>query len=114
MTANRIYHITTIEEAFDAAQTGDYAPSAFGREGFIHCSYGHQVIATANRIFRGQKNLALFEIDPTRLNCELVDENLEGGAELFPHIYGRLPMSAVVRTHAFPWDDNGGFAFPKP
>jgi uncharacterized protein (DUF952 family) len=38
----------------------------------------------------------LLEIDPSRLSCRIVDENLEGGVELFPHVYGRLPMSAVV------------------
>jgi len=39
----------------------------------------------------------VFEIDPARLPCRVVEENLEGGEEIFPHIYGRLPMSAVVR-----------------
>jgi uncharacterized protein (DUF952 family) len=29
----------------------------------------------------------------------VIDENLEGGTELFPHVYGRLPMSAVVEIH---------------
>jgi uncharacterized protein (DUF952 family) len=39
----------------------------------------------------------VFEIDPALLSCKVIDENLEGGIELFPHIYGRLPMSAVTR-----------------
>jgi uncharacterized protein (DUF952 family) len=39
-----------------------------------------------------------------------VDENLEGGTELFPHIYGRLKMSAVKKVHAFPCDEAGGFS----
>ena len=106
----RLYHITSETDAQKAAQAGEYTPAAFDREGFIHCSYAHQILATANRIFRGRRDLVLLEIDPALLGCKVVDENLEGGAELFPHIYGRLPMSAVVQTHMFPCDSAGSFA----
>jgi uncharacterized protein (DUF952 family) len=98
----RLYHITSEVEARNAAQTGEYTPAAFAREGFIHCSYAHQVLATVERIFRGRTDLVLLEIDPALLTCRVVDENLEGGGQLFPHIYGRLPMSAVVKVHPFP------------
>ena len=111
MSAPRLYHITSAREARAAAQAGRYTPDAFNREGFIHCSYAHQVLATVNRIFRGRTDLVLLEIDPALLGCEVVDENLEGGAELFPHIYGRLPMAAVVQVHAFPID---GLEFLAP
>jgi uncharacterized protein (DUF952 family) len=47
------------------------------------------------------------------LSCEVIDENLEGGAELFPHIYGRLPMSAIVGTHDFPCRNDGRFELPS-
>lgn len=110
MNTDRLYHITSAREARAAAQAGRYTPHAFNREGFIHCSYVHQVVATANRTFRGRTDLVLLEIDPALLGCNVVDENLEGGAELFPHIYGRLPMSAVVQVHAFPCDAAGVFA----
>ena len=98
----RLYHITSGEEARKAVQAGEYTPAAFEREGFIHCSYAHQVLATVNRIFRGRTDLVLLEIDPAQLGCKVVDENLDGGAELFPHVYGRLLMSAVVKVHSFP------------
>ena len=96
-----LFHITTVAEALEASRTGEYAPAAFDREGFIHCSYAHQVAGVANRIFRGRTDLALLEIDTEKLACRIIDENLEGGAELYPHIYGRLPMSAVVAVHDF-------------
>jgi uncharacterized protein (DUF952 family) len=91
-----IYHITSAAEAARAKQAGEYVPEGFAREGFIHCSYADQVDGVLRRIFHGRTGLVVFEIDPARLTCPIVDENLEGGAELFPHIYGRLPMSAVV------------------
>ena len=66
----------------------------------------------ANRRFPGRADLMLMEIDRTRLACDVVDENLEGGTDLFPHIYGRLPMSAVVQVHPFPCGADGRFDDP--
>ena len=107
----RLYHITSEAEAQKARETGTYTPAAFAREGFIHCSYAHQVRATLDRIFRGRSDLVVLEIDPNQLDCKIIDENLEGGAELFPHIYGRLPMAAVVKVHRLPLDEP---EFPAP
>jgi uncharacterized protein (DUF952 family) len=97
-----IYHITSKAEAEAAQKSGDYIPAGFAREGFIHCSYAHQVHGVLNRLFKGRTDLVLLEVAPDRLRCKIVDENLEGGNELFPHIYGRLNMSAVVAVHELP------------
>jgi uncharacterized protein (DUF952 family) len=93
----QLYHITSEAEANEALRTGEYVPKTFETEGFIHCSYRHQVPGTLNRIFKGRTDLVVFEIDRAKLPCRVIAENLEGGAELFPHIYGRLQMTAVVR-----------------
>ena len=107
-----IYHITSADEAAAAARTGLYTPGAFDAEGFIHCSYQRQVIGVANRLFCGREDLVLLEIDAAKLSCRVVDENLEGGSDLFPHVYGPLPMSAVVRVHRFACDVAGRFDIP--
>ena len=107
-----LFHITSAEEARDAIRAGIYAPRAFEAEGFIHCSYARQVCEVANRIFSGRSDLVLLEIDRSKLACEVIDENLEGGAQLFPHIYGRLPVGAVVKTHRFPCGVDGRFELP--
>jgi uncharacterized protein (DUF952 family) len=112
-TMNTIYHITSSDEVATAAQTGSYVPGAFADEGFIHCSYAHQIRSVANRRFIGRSDLALLEIDRSRLSCDVLDENLEGGTDLFPHIYGRLPMAAVVRVHPFPCSADGRFELPR-
>ena len=109
---NAIFHITTSEEAVTAEEAGFYVPKSFAAEGFIHCSYPHQIRDVANRRFAGQGDLALLEVDRGRLSCAVLDENLEGGTELFPHIYGRLPMAAVVRIHRFPCGADGRFELP--
>jgi L-amino acid N-acyltransferase YncA/uncharacterized protein (DUF952 family) len=109
-----IYHITSADEARAAALSGIYAPKAFDVERFIHCSYSHQVCGVANRLFGGRADLVLLEIDRARLSCDVIDENLEGGAERFPHVYGRLPMSAVVGVFEFPCAADGRFELPHP
>ena len=60
--------------------------------------------------FRGVPGLVLLEIDPARVPSELGWENLEGGVpaeslilwvgELFPHVYGPLPLDAVISVQA--------------
>ena len=92
-----IYHITSALAVTEAEPSGEYVPEGFAVEGFIHCSYAHQIQGVLDRRFKGRTGLVVLEIDQRRLTCHVVDENLEGGTELFPHIYGRLPMSAVVR-----------------
>jgi uncharacterized protein (DUF952 family) len=109
VSADRLFHITTRAE-FEAARTaGEYRSVDFAREGFIHCSYGRQVEATAARHFAGRQGLVLLEIDRAALSCEIVDENLSGGGELFPHLYGPLPLAAVIEVYPF----SGSFP-PRP
>ena len=109
---NKLYHITTFQE-WEAAQNYDeYQPQEFSNEGFIHCSYKHQLIRVANFIFRGQKNLIILVIDPNKIPSKIVPENLEGGAELFPHIYGKLPLKSVISTIPFPCELEGNFSLP--
>jgi uncharacterized protein (DUF952 family) len=69
------------------------------KDGFIHFSTATQAAETAARHFADEKDLVLAQIDPERLGAPLKWEPSRGGA-LFPHLYGPLPMSAVVRA----WD----------
>jgi uncharacterized protein (DUF952 family) len=112
VTARRLFHITTRAELEAAETSGEYRPRGFVREGFIHCSYGCQVEGTAERIFRGCEGLVLLEIDPARLTCAVVDENLESGHELYPHIYGPLPLAAVTAVHQMTIAADGSFSLP--
>ena len=109
-----IFHITTSEEADAAAQAGSYAPQAFAVGGL------HPLLVSASDPRRGKPALRsgertsrCFEIDRGRLSCDVLDENLEGGTDLFPHVYGRLPMAAVVRVHPFPCGADGRFELPE-
>ena len=107
-----LFHITTREESLAAAERGSYEPAGFAQEGFVHCSFLEQVAATAKRIFGGRRDLVLLVIDPARLDGEVVEENLEGGSELFPHVYGPIRWAAVQAVHDLPCGEDGSFSVP--
>lgn len=69
--------------------------------GFIHCSFADQVDGVARAVFAGADGLVLITIDPSLVKAEVRYENLEGGSELFPHIYGPLNVDAVVEVRAY-------------
>lgn len=73
-----------------------------------------QVITVANSLLKGQRNLVLLDIDTERINARIVYENLEGGADLFPHIYGPINVDAVVKVYEFHPDSDGTFDLPIP
>jgi len=64
------------------------------RDGFIHFSTEAQVAETARRHFAGQQDLVLVAVEATELGAELRWEPSRGG-DLFPHLYGPLPLAAV-------------------
>ena len=109
---NTIYHIATRNDWVSAQTSGRYAADSLASEGFIHCSTAAQVIATANRIFRGRRDLVLLGIDSARVKPEIRYENLEGGTQFFPHICGALAIDAVIAPHDFPPSADGSFALP--
>lgn len=108
----RIYHLA-LQADWSAATDGDtpYRRSTLGRsledEGFIHCSFATQVQVIADLVYRGRRDVVLLVIDPSRLPVEVRVENTNGGDERFPHIYGPLPLEAVVRVEAMPADATG-------
>lgn len=97
-----VYHITSNDEYEQAKATEYYFPQSFADEGFIHCSYRHQILKVATSLTQGGTGgLVLLEIDKSKVSSEIIDENLEGGQELFPHIYGPLPIDAVITVKPF-------------
>jgi uncharacterized protein (DUF952 family) len=89
-----------------------YHPERFPIEGFIHCSTRDQVIKVADIRFRGQTGLVLLCLDADKVTAEIRYENLEGGQELFPHIYGEINTDAVARVAEFEPGVDGYFALP--
>lgn len=82
--------------AFEAAGAFTGAPVDL-TDGYIHMSTAEQLEETLAKHFAGQENLVIAEIDLTALGDTVRWETSRGG-QLFPHIYGVLPMSAVRGT----------------
>lgn len=98
--AERIFHIARAADWAVAVEAGDYRISTRGRtldeEGFIHCSMDHQVAGVARAFYADEPDLVLLEIDPFRITVPIRWEGAETRGDQFPHIYGPLPVSAVV------------------
>ncbi|HZM58951.1 MAG TPA: DUF952 domain-containing protein [Vicinamibacterales bacterium] len=107
--SERIFHITTERAWAEANAQHAYTADSLATEGFIHCSKADQVVWVANQRFRGRTDLVLLHIDPSRLDAKVVYENLEGGEQLFPHVYGPIPVSAVVDVTPFLPSKDGMF-----
>lgn len=66
-------------------------------DGYIHLSAADQLQGTLDKHFAGQNGLVIAEVDLAALGDTVVWEVSRGGA-LFPHIYGVLPIAAVLDT----------------
>jgi uncharacterized protein (DUF952 family) len=119
MQMSTILHITH-RQAWEASIPGGiYRPASLDAEGFIHCSAIGQAVETANLFFANQTDLLLLCIDVNKTEAEVKYEAPTGGTvhdgrtgSLFPHLYGPLHVSAVVRVVPFPPGADGKFVLP--
>jgi len=101
MTDERIHHLALPDDWAATFDTGEYRMSTRGvtleEEGFIHCSTRAQIEATANRFYADVDQLVVLTIDQGAVPSPIrFEPPSPGSADLFPHIYGPLPVSAVV------------------
>ena len=80
-------------------------------DGYIHFSTKAQVRETARRHFSGQAGLLLLAVEAEALGAGLRWEPSRGG-DLFPHLYGTLPLAAVRRIDPLPLGPDGTHSFP--
>jgi uncharacterized protein (DUF952 family) len=107
-----VYKICTASEWREAERDGVYRGSAVDRrDGFIHFSTAEQAAETASKWFAGQPDLVLAAVDADVLGDALKWEPSRGGA-LFPHLYGDLPLPAVLHVDPLPLDASGRHVFP--
>lgn len=103
-----IYHWCPADD-WDGA-TDEYAPTGFTQDGFVHCSFRHQVERTAAALDPNRSDLLLLCIDEAGLHV-LVEDCYDAG-EQFPHVYESIPVTSVVRVLPFPPEPGGGFRLP--
>ena len=108
-----IFHICRSDEWHSAIERGMYSGSSQDKkDGYIHFSASNQVIESAAKHRAGQKGLVLLTVDGELLEPSLKWEAARGD-ELFPHLYGDLPINAVLRAEELPLGPDGLHIFPK-
>ena len=110
---NPIYKICDAAAWHAAEGAGEFAGAPVDlADGYIHFSAADQVAETATRHFAGQRDLVLIAVDADVLGPALRWEPSRGGA-LFPHLYGRLPLSAVRWVKPLPLGPDERHVFPE-
>jgi uncharacterized protein (DUF952 family) len=92
-----IFHVTTPDYWEKWAEKDHYDPPTFQEEGFIHASTESQIEGVLERYYAGINQIVLIHIDPDLLEPEIKWE-MGSNNELFPHIFGSLNKSAVLRV----------------
>lgn len=104
-----ILHLTERALWDEARAVGSYELSTrdrtLGDVGFIHCSLRHQLPGVAALLYGAEPDrtdLVVLVIEVARLDVPVRYEPPVPGAEEFPHIYGPLPVTAVVAVEPWP------------
>jgi len=75
-------------------------------DGYIHLSTVDQLTETVDKHFAGQDDLHVAEVDLDALGDAVKWEPSRGG-QLFPHLYGPLPLNVVVAYGPLQRDESG-------
>ncbi len=106
-----LYHMARRQDWERAEAEGAYRGSADDRrDGFMHFSTAAQVEESAARHRAGQADLLLIVV-PEDGTGPWKWEPARGG-DLFPHLYGELPVTAAVGVHELPLGEDGRHVFP--
>jgi uncharacterized protein (DUF952 family) len=106
-----IFKIVGVDEWRAAEAAGVFVGSPIDRaDGYIHFSTAAQAPETAAKWFAGRDDLVLAAVEADALGPALRWEPARGGA-LFPHLYGRLALEAVVWARPLPLDKGGRHLF---
>ena len=112
-----LFHAALPADWEAALAAGSYTVSTRGvtleQEGFIHCSYRHQVESVVNTFYSDLAEVTLLTIDPDHLGSPVVEELPAPEApQAFPHVYGPIPVAAVTAATPWPRDHVGVFRLP--
>lgn len=107
-----VYKICTQQQWTAAVAAGEFAGAPVDvADGFIHFSAANQVAATAAKHFAGQTDLLLVSVDADQFGDRLKWEVSRGG-DLFPHLYGVLPVAAATKVDPLVLNGHGQHVFP--
>ncbi|WKG05894.1 DUF952 domain-containing protein [Mycolicibacterium sp. HK-90] len=108
-----LVHMCSVDDWLTAQGSGRLRPDSLRTQGFVHLSAPEQVHLPANRLYPGRRDLILLYIDPAKLADPVRWEpgvSTDPDAMLFPHLYGPLPVAAVMSIADYLPDGEGRFA----
>ncbi|MEZ0341403.1 DUF952 domain-containing protein [Mycobacterium sp. pV006] len=111
-----LVHLCTAEDWKRAQECGAHRPESLESVGFVHLSTPAQVHLPANRLYAGRTDLMLLCIDPARLTSPVRWEPgvpADPDGMVFPHLYGELPVNAVIHVTSYAPGPDGTFT-PDP
>lgn len=112
-TETPLLHICAAADWAAAERRGQLCPDSLATVGFVHLSIPEQVHLPANRLYAGRTDLLLLHIDPALLEAPVRWEPglpTDPPAVMFPHLYGPLPVAAVIAVTKYLPGDDGLFA----
>ncbi len=90
------YHMAIAEEWEQQKATDSYVPLAFAADGFIHCTNGLELLRWVGNSFHveSSESRVVLVLNASEITSDLRYDDPD---ENFPHIYGPLNPSAVIR-----------------
>ena len=107
---NFIYHITRPD---NVNRQKEYFPVAIGADGFIHCATKAQLLKSISKFHSHFTNIAILEINPQKLDSNLVWEKNHAAGDIYPHLYGLINQAAVEKIFLLQREENATFQLPE-
>ena len=105
------YKVLTKAQMDELEHAGTFAGAPIDQEdGYIHLSTRHQLTETVDKHFAGQDDLWVAAVDLEALDDVRWEESR--GGQQFPHVYGPLPLDAVVAYSPLERDNSGQVRLP--
>jgi len=105
--ASVLIHLCSAAEWRLAQARGEHHPDSLDTHGFVHLSTPEQVHLPAKRLYAGRTDMVALRIDPGRVTAPIRWEPgvpTDPQSMVFPHLYGPLPVAAVISVTAYPCD----------
>lgn len=107
-----LVHLCAVDDWRLAQDRDEHRPESLDAVGFVHLSLPEQVHLPANRLYAGRTDLVLLRLDPERLAAPVRWERgvpSDPESMRFPHLYGPLPVAAVINVTPYRPDADGRF-----
>ncbi len=101
-----LFHFAEPGDWESARASGEYAPPGLASEGFIHAATAEQVPGVIARHLRGRGPRVRLTLEADALRALLVFEWSTASNGLYPHLFGPIPLAAVVAAEPFDPDSS--------